>query len=121
MSPDERFRPPDGALLASLERRAHWLSRPEVVWALPAAGALFSVDTDDALALDLAADTLGASGRALAPASLASLVPLWRELWLAPPQSGPVVALIRWRGLFRELGGGPQLDAVAAWLEAHRT
>lgn len=118
MSPDERFRPPDGARLATLERRALWLSRPEIAWALPGTGALFGVDTDRTDALDLAAGTLSSSQTPLAPASLASLAPLWRALWLAPPPIGDVVAIVRWRGLFRELGEGPECDAMAAWIAA---
>ena len=37
---------------------------------------------------------------------------------VAPPPTGDVVAIVRWRGLFRELGEGSECDAMVAWIAA---
>jgi hypothetical protein len=100
--------PPDRALLADLDERRAWLSRVEIVYALPRSGLLALMPDDVKVALS--ADRLVATSagrrreRPLGAAESTAAESAWRALWLAPEPAdndgdGRVV-LLHHHGLF---------------------
>lgn len=125
--------PPGGAPLAGIDERRRWLSRVEVVYALPREGLLWLPDGIDGPSVATDGITLTARARAdesdavdasrevpVPDAERAALASAWQAAWLAPQASctpgGPAL-LLGWRGLFRSLAPADApilVDALAA-------
>lgn len=116
--------PPDGAHLADLDERRAWLSRVEIVYALPRSGVLALLDDGASLALgpgSLVATVAGDRREhtlATTDASAAELA--WRDLWLCTDDAdhggdGRVV-LLHHHGLFAVRRGAEALAILDAAL-----
>lgn len=116
---------PDGARLADLHERRRWLSRVEIVYALPKSGILVVIDDSTSVALALHGVTVrGASGTAeikLDEPAKEQLASCWSDLWLsedadAPDADGRVV-LLHHVGLFgarHSASSVARIDALVA-------
>jgi hypothetical protein len=109
--------PPDGAPIADLDERQHWLSQLEVAYQLPSHGLLVRLD---GFSVSIGATSLTARvgdderERKIEPVELVELSTLWTALWSAPTTDTPSVFL-RYRGVFRTVGA-PHEEALMAWL-----
>lgn len=110
--------PPDGAPIAGLDQRRHWLGLVEIAYRLPAEGLLF-VGPEFTVSLDATSLTARAGDeertRPLAADEHDQLVAIWTDLWSAGPSDSPSVFLL-YRGVFRTVGA-PDDHELAAWIE----
>lgn len=94
---------PDKARLSTLETRRLWLSRVEIVYALPRVGALWIENGEPRLAWDADGTVVYPQGdhQPWGGGEAEAFRSEWQDLWLRAGASGSCTVLLHARGLFR--------------------